>query len=309
MDNIFDNWRSLLDEYERDLFSDKKDKRLQDWIQILTDLPSMHSSSVFFNDKVSVFGSWNGNDQQIAHKLLLKLLPWRKGPFLIQDIFIDSEWKSDLKWTRFLDLGVNLLDKTILDVGSGNGYYAFRMLEQGAKNIICLEPNLNFYTQFLAINNFFKVDSLRMIPERIESLKFSDHNFDVIFSMGLLYHQKDPSDHLRQLSLHLKSGGTLVIETIVIPPDHNEILTPEGRYANMPNVRFLHTEKGLDKLVEDEGFKIIGSSHPVATTISEQRSTEWMPFRSFESAIQVNNPKLTVENLPAPSRKFLVLKK
>ena len=204
---------------------------------------------------------------------------------------------------------MNLFDKNILDVGSGNGYYAFRMLEQGAKNIICLEPNLNFYTQFLAINHFFKVDNLRMIPERIESLKFSDHNFDVIFSMGLLYHQRNPSDHLRQLSLHLKKGGTLIVETIVIPPNDNEIFIPESRYANMPNVRFLHTEKGLDKLVEAEGFKIIGSSRPVATTILEQRSTEWMPFRSFESAIQVNNPKLTVENLPAPSRKFLVLQK
>jgi hypothetical protein len=116
MDNNFDNWRSLLEEYEKDLFFDKKDKRLEDWIQILTDLPSIHSSSVSFNNKVAVFGSWNGNDQQIANKLLLKLLPWRKGPFLIQDIFIDSEWKSDLKWTRFLDLGVNLFDKNILDV-------------------------------------------------------------------------------------------------------------------------------------------------------------------------------------------------
>ena len=34
MDNIFDNWRSLLEEYEKNIFSDKKDKRLQDWIQI-----------------------------------------------------------------------------------------------------------------------------------------------------------------------------------------------------------------------------------------------------------------------------------
>jgi tRNA (mo5U34)-methyltransferase len=244
MNHNFDNWRSLLEEYENNLFSDKKDKRLQDWIQILTDLPSMHSSSVSLNNKVSVFGSWNGNDQQIANKLLLKLLPWRKGPFLIQDIFIDSEWKSDLKWTRFLDLGVNLLDKTILDVGSGNGYYAFRMLEQGAKNIICLEPNLNFYTQFLAINNFFKVDNLRMIPERIESLKFSEHNFDVIFSMGLLYHQRNPQEHLQNLKDFLKSDGQMIIETIIAPDSYGIALELVDRYASMPNVHFVHTDLG-----------------------------------------------------------------
>ena len=29
MDNIFDNWRSLLEEYEKNIFSDKKDKRLK----------------------------------------------------------------------------------------------------------------------------------------------------------------------------------------------------------------------------------------------------------------------------------------
>ena len=51
-----------------------------------------------------------------------------KGPFQINDISIDSEWLSNEKWERFKELNISLDGKNILDVGSGNGYYAFRML-------------------------------------------------------------------------------------------------------------------------------------------------------------------------------------
>ena len=37
----------------------------------------------------------NTNELIIA---LEKLLPWRKGPFMFNDVKLESEWQGDLKW-------------------------------------------------------------------------------------------------------------------------------------------------------------------------------------------------------------------
>jgi len=31
---------------------------------------------------------------------LEKLMPWRKGPFMFNQLKLDSEWQCDLKWQR-----------------------------------------------------------------------------------------------------------------------------------------------------------------------------------------------------------------
>ena len=75
----------------------------------------------------------------------------------------------------------------------------------------------------------------------------------------------------------------------------------------MPNVHFLHTDNGFKALAKKEGLRVIQSSKEVQTTKVEQRKTKWMPFKSYESAIQEDNEDLTIENFPVPKRKFYIL--
>ena len=307
MNFISPEWQKLLDPYKKNFFGIKKDKRIELWQKILLELPSPLDKTVEMSSEVKIDFDWTPQDSVETKDLLLKLVPWRKGPFLINDVFIDSEWCSHFKWDRFLELNVDLNDKTVLDVGSGNGYYGFRMLGLGAKEVLCLEPNLTHFSQFLAINNFAQSKKIQMLPERLESIQIAKPYFDVIFSMGLLYHQRDPGEHLRLLASHLKKEGRIVIETIVTPEDYKEVLVPSDRYANMPNVWSIHNEIGLEKIILEQGLKIIDSTKAVMTTVEEQRATQWMPFRSFESALEEGNPKKTIEGFPAPLRKFVVI--
>ena len=60
--------------------------------------------------------------------------------------------------------------------------------------------------------------------------------FDTTFSMGVLYHQRSPLDHLRQLRGTLRPGGQLVLETLFVPGDESYACTPPDRYARMRNV-------------------------------------------------------------------------
>ena len=307
MNFISPEWQKLLDPYKKDFFGIKKDKRIELWQKILLELPSPLDKTVEMSSEVKIDFDWTPEDSVETKNLLLQLVPWRKGPFSINDVFIDSEWCSHFKWDRFLELDMDLNDKTVLDVGSGNGYYGFRMLGLGAKEVLCLEPNLTHFSQFLAINNFAQSKKIQMLPERLESIQIDKPYFDVIFSMGLLYHQRDPGEHLRLLASHLKKGGRIVIETIVTPEDYEEVLVPSDKYANMPNVWSVYNEIGLEKIILEQGLEIIDSTKAVMTTVEEQRATQWMPFRSFESALEEGNPKKTIEGFPAPLRKFVVI--
>ena len=181
------------------------------------------------------------------------------------------------------------------------------MLGQGADSVVCLEPNLSHLTQFIAINNFVQSEQIRMIPERIEELTFTEECFDLIFSMGVLYHQREPEEHLKLLCSHLKEEGTIILETLIVAEEYGEVLIPEGNYANMPNVRFVHTKTGLEKLAIQANLNIASISSSCKTTTEEQRTTSWMPFKSLSDGLNVEKD-LTIEELPRPERVFFTLK-
>ena len=298
----------LSNNYLANPFGNKKDKRIENWIFTLNELPEMKSGVVDLTNEVSV--DFKEGDSRKIEKLLLNLMPWRKGPFRINRITIDSEWDSGKKWERFKALNLNLRNTSILDVGSGNGYYAFRMVGAGANQVLCLEPNLVHVSQFASINHFIGTEKIRMIPERLETSGLKNTNFDYIFSMGLLYHQRSPEEHLLDLKSLLKERGKLVIETIIAPEGFGKYLQPDhGNYASMPNVHFVHTDLGCKEIFAENGLTVVSETNPVITDSKEQRKTKWMPFKSFEKALDEEDESMTVEGYPAPARKFYILER
>ncbi|URQ68958.1 tRNA 5-methoxyuridine(34)/uridine 5-oxyacetic acid(34) synthase CmoB [SAR86 cluster bacterium] len=299
---------ALYYQYRDNPFGNKKDRRIESWLEILGRLPTILDAEVELINEINIDLDIEDTDE--IESLLLKLMPWRKGPFRINDIFIDSEWDSSKKWKRFQKLNIDLDGKSILDVGSGNGYYAFRMLGLGADKVLCLEPNLVHVSQFSAINHFVKSENIRMIPERIEESGLKNSKFDLIFSMGLLYHQRNPPEHLNNLKELLSDNGKLVLETIISPKECGKALEPSnGKYASMPNVHFVHTDNGCKSIFRNLSLQVYAESDLVVTDDKEQRTTKWMPFKSFESALNLQNKSITIEGYPAPKRKFYVLGK
>ena len=174
MTQLTKNWTKLLQDFDASPYGLIRDRRIDGWKKVISSLPKLDSTNIELIEEVKVEGEWNGKERNEAQDLLFELIPWRKGPFTIQDILIDTEWQSNLKWERFLKLEIDVFGANILDVGSGNGYYGFRMLGKGAERIVCLEPNLSHLTQFLAINHFIQSKQIKMIPKRIEDLSFAD---------------------------------------------------------------------------------------------------------------------------------------
>jgi tRNA (mo5U34)-methyltransferase len=230
------------------------------------------------------------------------LHPWRKGPLQLDDVFIDTEWRSDWKWARLKDAIAPLDGRYILDVGSGNGYYALQMRAAGADLVIGVDPTLLFAMQFLAINIFAADPRVFILPCRLEEAPPANKAFDTTFSMGVLYHQRSPHTHLEQLRNTLRPGGQLVLETLFLPGEDLRAETPADRYARMRNVWSLPTVSQLVKWLQETGYTQVSVVDRSVTTTEEQRSTTWMTFESLREALDPNDPSRTIEGWPAPQR-------
>ena len=260
---------------------------------------------------ISVSASPPLSSERIAElKLILQELhPWRKGPFNIHGIHIDTEWHSDWKWDRVSPHLSPLKGKKVLDIGCGSGYHLWRMMGEGAELAVGVDPNLLSMSQFLTLKHFIGEDvPAYFLPLTLEQLPVSTKGgaFDTVFSMGVLYHRRSPIDHIYDLKQHLVPGGELVLETLVIPDEYGQILIPEDRYAQMRNVWFLPSVKELTHWLKRCGFENIRCVDKNQTSIQEQRSTEWMQWNSLESFLNPEDFNQTIEGYPAPLRAVMV---
>ncbi len=250
-------------------------------------------------------------DKHTLEQSLKQLMPWRKGPYQIGDLQLDSEWRGDLKWDRLKDHISPLKGKIVLDVGSGNGYFTYLMTMAGAKLTIGIDPFLLFNYQFKAIRALINnPPNAFVLPLKLEQIP-NKALFDSVFSMGVLYHQKDHMLHLQQLKDVLTDSGELILETLVIDNQHGDHIIPEDRYARMRNVWRLPSTNTLHNWLEKTGFSNIKLVDVTKTTPEEQRATHWIGdnTQSLKDFLDPNNSDLTIEGLPAPKRAIFVCNK
>jgi len=280
--------------------------QLEHWLEPLQALSTERMSASAHGDfarwKAAVDGLGSASSDAQRRALLLQLAPWRKGPFDVGGVHIDSEWRSDLKWQRVAGAIESLPGRRVLDIGCGNGYYALRMAEAGASAVLGIDPTLLYVMQFLAVTSNRNDLPVAVLPLRLQELPDACRAFYTTFSMGVLYHQRSPIEHLRQLRSTLRHGGQLVLETIFIPGEESFASTPADRYARMKNVWLLPTLAELATWLQRTGYRDFEIIDTAITTSEEQRSTEWMSFESLAEALDPRDPTRTVEGWPAPRR-------
>ncbi|MFC3193650.1 tRNA 5-methoxyuridine(34)/uridine 5-oxyacetic acid(34) synthase CmoB [Marinicella sediminis] len=274
--------------------------RWQDAHQSLPDLspatvdPDQGPLTVRFSRPLSV------EQQHNLEAGLRALHPWRKGPFKLAECFVDAEWRSDFKWNRLANALPDLNHKTVLDVGCGNGYYLMKMAALNPGLLLGIEPGLLHNVQFWSVEKYANTGA-HILPLKIQDLPQHMACFDVVLSMGVLYHRKSPIAHIEHLRSLLPRGGTLILETLIIDGDEQTCLVPQGRYAQMRNVWFLPSVAMLTNWLAKLGMRHIEVIDVSLTTTAEQRSTDWMRFHSLPQFLTADEQH-TVEGHPPPKR-------
>lgn len=278
--------------------------KMAGWQAALAALPNIIPSSINLKDQVQI-GSVNDfidQDRDLFIENLKAFHPWRKGPYHLFGIELDTEWHSDWKWDRLLPHIQPLMNRKVLDIGGGNGYHGWRMLGEGAELVLGIDPTLVFVMQYQVMQRYIGETNHYVLPIGIEDLPVKLGCFDTVFSMGVLYHRRSPLDHLYELRACLRSGGELVLETLIIEGGEGMVLMPEGRYAKMRNVWFFPTIATMTLWLRRCGFKEVRCVDINTTTIEEQRSTKWMTFESLINFLDPEDHSKTIEGYPAPVR-------
>lgn len=292
---------------ERNMWIDRpSQKKFKD---LLSSLPLVNTSNVYSHD-----GTVHINlEQSIEQSQILNcaeiLKKWKKGPFEIGGVRIESEWRSDLKWNRLLPFLPELKDKYVLDIGCNNGYYMFRASEHDPAYVLGIDPVGHFKNQFSFLNHFAQDSRLDFQLLGVEHVSYFQTCFDVVFFMGIIYHHRHPLEQLQSIYQAMRPGGSLILETIGIPGSESVALFPEGRYAGMKNVWFVPTLSCLENWMKRTHFKEIQVISSEWGGPNEQRSTEWSQGPSYQEFLDPEDSTKTKEGYPAPKRFILIGKK
>ena len=304
-DSDLDRWAEQLPGQLARGLSHQRYGDLARWLQALDDLPDIPVDHVTLDaDRVGAASATTlaAETSQALYDALMGLHPWRKGPYELFGLHIDTEWRSDWKWHRLLPGLDDLSGRRVLDVGCGSGYHCWRMRGAGAAEVIGIDPTPLFVVQFWALQKYLQDAAVWVLPAGIEQVPEKLQAFDTVFSMGVLYHRRSPMDHLQELRDCLRPGGQLVLETLVIEGQAGQVLVPEGRYARMGNVWFLPSCDTLLGWLRKLGWRDVQVIDASYTSVEEQRATEWMHFHSLANFLDPSDGTRTIEGYPAPRR-------
>lgn len=306
-------WRDFFLQAVQDKYRSYTHGETQQWLSLLDSLPPIEAQTIDISGSVTLSTDfqWNTEQRNQFISQLKQLHPWRKGPFHLFGIDIDTEWRSDWKWERIKPFISPLNNRTVLDVGCGNGYHCWRMLGEGARFVLGVDPSQKYLAQFAMIQKYLNLSNCHLLPLGIEDMPQEMNNdaFDSVFCMGVLYHRKSPINLLYQLKNMLNKGGELILETLVVDGDQNTVLLPSDRYAQMRNTWFLPSTQALELWLSKCGYSDIRTIDINQTSLEEQRSTEWMTFHSLSDFLDKDDRSKTIEGYPAPKRATIIAKK
>ena len=307
IDHCYNEFKALIK--EKRMFLDQPHGNFLKFKKILETIPDFIPSIIDLESRAVTIGDKSDltpEEYLFLNERLEQLCPWRKGPFNLFGIKIDSEWQSWMKWERLKKHIGNLRARRILDIGSSNGYYMFKMSAHNPLMVLGVQPQSSFYFQYLTIQKFLKQDNVFCLPIPYDQLPKMDKYFDTVFCMGVLYHRKSPVKMLKDICDSMRSGGELVLENLIIDSKLNICLFPKDRYAKMRNVFFIPDLLAMESWLLRAGFINIRCVDVTKTSLEEQRKTRWIHTETLKDFLDPNDPDKTIEGYPAPVRAIFI---
>jgi hypothetical protein len=101
----------------------------------------------------------------------------------------------------------------ILELGPNEGEVTYALETFGPRSITSIECRAVNFFKCITIKNHYRLNrSTFLLGDFVEYLEKTDHRFDLIVAMGVLYHMSDP---LRLLAAMSKKTKHLILDTLV----------------------------------------------------------------------------------------------
>ena len=128
------------------------------------------------------------------------------GGDLNEDYWASDEVLLD-QFSSLFDIN-EIKNKLISDVGAGTGRIVKTLLKYNPKRVFAIEPSSNGVNHIK--NNLQKYSNLTVLQS--DGLKFKTPELcDVITSLGVIHHIKNPTDVLKNIRSNLKPKGKIII--------------------------------------------------------------------------------------------------
>lgn len=204
----------------------------------------------------------------IIQEKIKELSPWYHKVKLTETITTPGR-DYDHMWNatrRLLNL-VDYREKTVLDLGTWDGLWAFEAEQRGASQVVATEARALALENFLfakqVLNSkakpFFNVPAAEL-SNRLRSVGLVE-KFDIIQHFGLLYHLRDPLLSFKECRKMLSKGGLLLIETAFIDNDSESFMlfsgTDDNRHFYGPSDTWAPTKLCLLEMLERSMFEPI----------------------------------------------------
>ncbi len=119
---------------------------------------------------------------------------------------------QDPRWRRFLVSRVPADGGTVLDVATGTGLVAERLLQQGHQ-----VTGLDQSPEMLAVARGRLAGRVELVEASADSLPFADASFDHLTFTYLLRYVDDPAATLVELARVVRPGGTMAMLEFAVP--------------------------------------------------------------------------------------------
>jgi len=174
------------------------------------------------------------------------------------------------------------LDWKILDVGCGSGGFLLDLYRLGFGNLTGVDPHIE--------RNCEPVDGIVLFKKHLADL---EGKYDLIFLRDSLEHMPQQSQVFRNIRSHLKSSGLVVISIPILGYCWR-------RYGanwvglDAPRHFYLHTQKSIDILCQEAGFRIIHMRFDSQTDqfIGSEQYLRGIPL--FDKKSYFVNPKTSI---------------
>lgn len=164
-----------------------------------------------------------------------------------EDLVKSFESEDRTKWQKpdevIKKLG-DVKDKTVMDIGSGTGYFSFKLVAQGAK-VIAADVNDKFQGYIKQRKEKAKLRDEQLTTRKVpfDSPDLKAEEADHVMIVDTYHHIENRIDYFKKVLVGLKAGGKLLVV------DFKKEETPHG-----PPLKMRLTAEEVKKELTEAGF-------------------------------------------------------